>query len=126
MDLRAFADVAPYLTHPLTLAGFVLFLFFSIHRVLIRNKVIPPIPKTEAPGIVKLLLSYGFVIAVLIIVAGFGLQMYQSSLEAAGAPSPQTTMQETHGAGSPAVSDTKGDVTITIPNQPESGPEGRQ
>lgn len=126
MDLRAFANVAPYLTHPLTLAGFVLLLFFGIHRLLIKNRVIPPVPKTEAPKIVKLFLSYGFVIAVLIIVAGFGLQAYQSSLEAAGDQSGGATTQETRGDSSPAVSGTNGDVTITITNQPGSGPEKSQ
>ena len=126
MELSAFANLAPYLTHPLTLAGFVLFLFFGIHRLLIKNKVIPPIPKTEAPKILKLFLSYGFVIAILIIVAGFGLQAYQSSLDAAGDQSGGTTTQETHGDSSPAVSGTKGDVSITITDKPGSKPEGGQ
>jgi hypothetical protein len=126
MELSAFAKIAPYLTHPLTLAGFVLFLFFGIHRLLIKSEVIPPIPKTEAPRIVRMFLSYGLVIAISIIVAGFGLQAYQSSLEAAGDQTSATTTQETHGDSSPTVSDTKGDVKITIRNQPGSGPEGSQ
>jgi hypothetical protein len=126
MELSAFAKIAPHLTHPLTLAGFVLFLFFGIHRLLIKNKVIPPIPKTEAPKIVRLFLSYGFVIAILAIVAGFGLQAYQTSLEAARDQTGATTTQETHGDSSPAVSGTKGDVSITITDQPGAKPEGNQ
>jgi hypothetical protein len=80
MDLSAFAKVAPYLTNPLVLAGFVLFLFFAIHRLLIKSGIIPPVSRTQAPEILKLFLSYGFAVAVLIIVGGFGLQAYQSSL----------------------------------------------
>ena len=59
MDLSAFAKIAPYLSHPLTLVGFVLLLFFGIHHQLIKSKIIPPVPRTQAPQIVKLFLTYG-------------------------------------------------------------------
>jgi hypothetical protein len=88
--------------------------------------VIPPIPKTEAPKVVKLFLSYGFVIAILIIVAGFGLQAYQSFLAAAGDQTGTITTIETHGDNSPAVSGTTGNVHIEGTNQPGSKPKGRQ
>ena len=47
--------------HPLTLVGFVLLLFFGVHQVLVKSNIIPPVAKTHAPQIVKLLLTYGFV-----------------------------------------------------------------
>lgn len=118
MDLQAFAAVAPYLTHPLTLAGFVLLLVFGIHRALIKSGILPRIHRTAAPGIVKMFLSYGFVIGILIIVAGFGLQGYQSHLESPASTQPRAIQQETHGDSSPAVAGTNGDVTITIQGQP--------
>ena len=124
MDLSAFAKIAPYLANPLVLAGLVLFLFFTIHRLLIKSGIIPPVSKTQAPKIVKLFLSYGFAVAVLIIIGGLGLQAYQSYLEAAG-PS-QTIQQETHGAASPAVANTKGDVTITATQPPAPSSDKNQ
>jgi predicted PurR-regulated permease PerM len=120
MDLSAFAKIAPYLANPLTLAGFLVFLFFAIHRLLIKSGIIPPVSKTQAPAIVKLFLSYGFAVAVLIIIAGFGLQAYQSHLEAAG---PSAIQQETQGAVSPAVANTKGNVTITVTQPPAPSSE---
>jgi hypothetical protein len=126
MDLQTFADVAPYLTHPLTLAGFVLLLVFGVHRALIKSGILPRIDRTAAPGIVKMLLSYGFVIGILIIVAGFGLQAYQSYLDGQASVPPRTIHQETYGDGSPAVADTNGDVTITIEGQPPPSRETSQ
>jgi hypothetical protein len=124
MDLSAFAKVAPYLANPLTLAGFVLFLFFTGHHLLIKSGIIPPVSRTQAPKIVKLFLSYGFAVAVLIIIGGFGLQAYQSHLETAG-PS-GSVQQDTHGAASPAVANTKGDVTITVTQPPAPSSEKNQ
>ena len=114
MDLSAFAKIAPYLSHPLPLVGFVLLLFFGIHRLLIKSGRIPPVPRTQAPQIVKLFLTYGFTAAILVILAGFGLQAYETHVEAAANAEPATIQQETQGSGSPAVADTDGNVTITI------------
>ena len=111
------------MANPLTLAGFVVFLFFAIHRLLIKNGIIPPVSRTQAPKIVRLFLSYGFAAAVLIIIAGFGLQAYQSHLEAAG---PSAIQQETQGAASPAVANTKGDVTITVAQPPAPSSEKKR
>ena len=37
--LQAFKDIAPYLTHPPVLIGFVLLLFFGIPRTLIEARI---------------------------------------------------------------------------------------
>jgi hypothetical protein len=70
--MHAFTALAPYLTNPLTLVGFALFLAFGVHRALIRSKIIPPLRQKDAPAIVRLLLAYGFWISIVVIVAGFG------------------------------------------------------
>jgi hypothetical protein len=70
-DLSAFVKIAPQLSNPLVLIGFVLLLVFSVHRVLIKSRIIPPVAKTAAPSIIKLILHYGFIISVLVITLGF-------------------------------------------------------
>ena len=71
MDFAGFAKVASYLGEPLVLVGFVLVLFFGIHRLLIEKGIIRP-PSNPTP-IVKMLLTYGFVVALVVIILGFGL-----------------------------------------------------
>ncbi len=74
-----FATVAPYLTNPLALVGYVLFLFFGLQRTLIKSKIIPPVSARTGGKVVQLLLRYGFVLALVVIVAGFLLEAIQSS-----------------------------------------------
>ena len=73
-NLAGFANIVPYLTHPLALVGYVLMLFFGIHRALIKAGIIPPLSQRAGSKVVQMLLRYGFVIALLIILLGFGLQ----------------------------------------------------
>ncbi len=76
----AFGKVAPYLKHPLVLVGFVLFLFFGIHRQLIESGIIPKdIGKEAGSAVVMAILEYGFWIALAVIVLGMGLQYVKSS-----------------------------------------------
>lgn len=72
-----FENIIPYLTHPLSLTGFVLLLFFGIHKTLIKSGIIPPLDQTEGNNILKLMLRYGFVIALLIVILGFALEFYE-------------------------------------------------
>ena len=71
-------EVIPYLTHPLALVGYVLMLFFSMHRALIKSGIIPPLNQQDGASVVHALLEYGFWIAALIIVAGVTLQYVQN------------------------------------------------
>ena len=66
-----FPAIAPYLSNPLVLVGFVLLLFFGIHRTLIKSKIIPPVGPQTGGKIVQLLLRYGFILALVIVVLGF-------------------------------------------------------
>ncbi len=78
-DAAGFAGIVPYLTNPLSLVGYVLFLFFGIHRALIKAKIIPPVGPTTGGKIVQSLLRYGFVIALVVIVLGFLLAALQGN-----------------------------------------------
>ena len=71
-------EVIPYLTHPLALVGYVLMLFFGVHRALIKSGIIPPLNQQDGASVVHALLKYGFWIAALIIVAGVTLQYVQN------------------------------------------------
>src|SRR5690349_1528197 len=75
-ELEGFQKVAGYLTHPLVLVGFVLLLFFGIHKVLITSGILK-VPEQEGGTIVKLFLQYGFIIALVTILAGFMLKGVQ-------------------------------------------------
>src|SRR4051794_3507051 len=69
--LDAFAKIAPYLANPLVLVGFALLLFFGIHRTLIKSGLLRPPSARDSSVIIRALLRHGFVIALVIILAGF-------------------------------------------------------
>ena len=73
-----FSVVAPYLTNPLVLVGFILFIIFGVHRALLKAKIIPPLTPHTGGKVVQSLLRYGFIIALLVIVLGFALAFYQT------------------------------------------------
>ncbi len=77
-ELSGFDKVAPYLTHPLALIGFVLLAVFSIHKALIQSGIIPPVGPRVGGRLLQSLLRYGFVIALVVIVLGFALQFYKT------------------------------------------------
>ena len=79
--LEEFAKVAPHLANPLVLVGFVLLLVFGIHWTLIKSKILLPVPVEESSVLARIVLRYGFVIALLIIVAGFGFAAWKAYLE---------------------------------------------
>jgi hypothetical protein len=81
--MESFRYVALYLENPLVLIGFVLLLAFSIHRALIRSGIIPPIGQHAGGRAVRALLRYGFWLAALVIILGFGMQFYKTQLAAA-------------------------------------------
>jgi hypothetical protein len=76
-----FEKVAPYLPNPLVLIGFLLLLFFSVHRTLVRSHILPSVTPSASSRIVQLLLKYGFVIAVLVILLGFGMSAFREFLK---------------------------------------------
>jgi tetratricopeptide (TPR) repeat protein len=76
--INAFEHIAPYLTQPLVLVGFVLMLVFSIHNKLLKAGIIPKLDKQQGGRIVELLLHYGFWLGVLIMVLGFSWKFYET------------------------------------------------
>jgi hypothetical protein len=71
--LEYFVKIAPYLGNPLVLVGFGLMLVFGIHQALLKSGLLAKITSKETAGVLRLLVHYGFVIAVLLMFAGFGL-----------------------------------------------------
>ena len=69
-----FEITAPYLQDPLILVGFALSLFFGLCRLLLRAGIIPPLPRRSAYNAIRLLLTYGFILALAVIVVGSWLK----------------------------------------------------
>ncbi|UDY85045.1 hypothetical protein [Vibrio diabolicus] len=74
-----FDKIAPYLQDPLVLIGFVVFVFLSFCRYLVKNGVFPQLEQQGALLVLKLILSYGFIFGLLIISLGFGLKYKELS-----------------------------------------------
>ena len=91
-----FEKVAPYLQDPLVLVGFVLFLFFGLGRVLLKSGIIPPLPEGLAYNILRLLLTYGFILALAVVGSG-GVLKYRELSEKEQRSSVNLLQQELHG-----------------------------
>jgi hypothetical protein len=70
-EITGFSKVAPYLANPLVLIGFCLFLFFGIHRALLKTKLLTPLSQGQSSFVVRMILRYGFWAAIVILVLGF-------------------------------------------------------
>jgi hypothetical protein len=79
-----FVKVAPFLTHPLVLCGFTIMLFYGVLKTLIRARILKPIGEASGAVILRLLLNYGFIVAILIVLLGFGLEGYRTWLKSSG------------------------------------------
>jgi hypothetical protein len=112
-SIAEFSKVAPYLTNPLVLIGFVLLLFFGIHRALIESGILQPVSKAASGKIVRLLLNYGFIVALLIILLGSGLVGWNSHQQKTGSAT-------TSGPQSPAVTGDGNQFNYDQPSQPEN------
>ncbi|MBD3324355.1 hypothetical protein GF339_07200 [candidate division KSB3 bacterium] len=73
--MSGFASIAQYLTHPLVLIGFVLMLVFGVHKQLMKSGLLTPLSQRESTKIVKLMLRYGFWLGLILLLAGFTLQL---------------------------------------------------
>ena len=77
-EYKFFEKIVPYLNNPFSLTGFVLFLFFGIHKILINSGIIPTLSKREGSKAIQVLLRYGFIIAIITILAGFFYEGWQN------------------------------------------------
>jgi hypothetical protein len=80
-ELDAFARVAIYLKDPLVLSGFVVFIGFLVLRQLLKSGIIPVLQQGQGFKILRLVLSYGFVIGLVIVLLGMGLKYREVSEE---------------------------------------------
>lgn len=69
------SQIAPYLEHPLVLVGFVLFAIFGLYRVLVNSGVIRPLSSDVSGTVVHRLLDHGFLLAMLVVLFGFSVQL---------------------------------------------------
>lgn len=79
--MSSFATVASYLEDPLVLGGFALFLFFGALRFTIKR--LPAVSQKIAGIAVLRLVTFGFVLALAVIVLGFVLRYMEVQSEAA-------------------------------------------
>ncbi len=80
MDIpNIFKDIAPFLQHPLVLVGFVILLFSGILTALLKAGILPSLPEKTVGDVVKRILNYAFILALLVIVLGFWEQMQERS-----------------------------------------------
>jgi tetratricopeptide (TPR) repeat protein len=77
-EVSGFAEIAPYLTNPLVLAGFGLLLFFGLLHALLKSKVMPTVTQRTGGRAVLRGINYGFIVALVVIVLGFALAWWQT------------------------------------------------
>lgn len=82
MNIAGFEKIAPYLTHPLVLVGFVLMLVFGMHKEIVKSGLLPQVSKKDGSEILKLILRYGFWLGLVLVLAGFLLQFSGIGLSA--------------------------------------------
>ena len=86
-----FAQISPYLTQPLVLAGFVSMLVFGVHQQLLKAGIIPALNRQQGSRVVRLLLHYGFALGGLIAIGGFGLSFMKCRRIRKSKPGPSET-----------------------------------
>lgn len=72
--MNIFAQAASYVKDPLVLVGFVMFLALLTARQLLKSGVIRPLPNSSGARILRLTLSHGFVLGLLVLAIGVYLK----------------------------------------------------
>lgn len=81
-DIVQFSKIAPYLINPLVLIGFCLLLLFGIHGSLLKAKLLKPLSPSQSSSVLRMILRYGFWVAIVTIVLGFvyaGFQIHRDA-----------------------------------------------
>lgn len=78
MEPIQFSKISSYLTHPLVLVGFALFLMISLFQLIIKTGLIPPLTQAQGTNVLRIILHYGFIGSITVIILGFGLQYYNN------------------------------------------------
>ncbi len=66
-----------YLSNPLVWIGVALFGTFGLFKLLLRSKLLVPVAQREVAPILHKVLKFGFVLALLVVVCGFGLAFWR-------------------------------------------------
>ena len=113
-EIAWFKDIARYLAQPLVLVGFVLCIVFGVQRALLKAGRIPPLTARAGGSVVHSLVRYGFVIALVVIVLGFTLAMYQVGREPNPGEATSTLKQEATVRDGHTAIKTGRDITIGV------------
>ena len=70
-------NLASFLNHPLTLIGLVLLGAFGLFKLILKSGLLSKVTGKETAPILHKLLNFGFVLALSVVVAGFGLEAWR-------------------------------------------------
>jgi len=70
-ELTSFVGMMKFLPPALILVGLVLILVFGVHRALLSSGLLQPLTKQDSSLIVRLVLTYGVWIGLLVVLLGF-------------------------------------------------------
>lgn len=93
-----FAKIVPYLANPLVLVGFCLFLLFGTYRVLLKRGLLSPLSQRQSSTVVRMILSNGFRISVVIMILGFAFAGFRVYQQTKSAPSQTPSIKQQTGA----------------------------
>jgi hypothetical protein len=85
MGIGQFSKIAPYLTNPLVLIGFCLFLFYGLLWALLKSGLLSRLSQRQSSVVIRMILQYGFRIAIVAIgfvvlgVAYVGFQAHRAA-----------------------------------------------
>jgi len=77
-EFTEFTKVAPYLVNPLVGIGLCIFLFFGVHKALLKEGILSRLSREQSSDVVKLFLKHGFLLALVITGFGFLYAFYQA------------------------------------------------
>jgi hypothetical protein len=136
-----FTKVVPYLTNPLVLAAFCLYLLAAVWRTLLASKILAPLSQRQSAAVQRSFLGKLCFLATLCIVLGFSYDAFQyfrvdheRITDSNAPPAPNTEekrqgsesepgarkrlVQISHGTQSPNVADVGGNVEIRFDAKP--------
>jgi hypothetical protein len=117
-QITGFEDIAPYLTQPLVLVGFVLFTFFGAERALLKAGLIPRLTPRAGETVMQRLMCYRFVLVLLAIVLGFSLALYRGERGHNPAQAASTLKQRATASNGGTAINTGRDFTIGVRSPP--------
>lgn len=113
-NLARFTSIAPYLVNPLVLIGLGLFLFFEIHKLLLKANLLSPLSQRQSSTLLRLMVKHWAWVAVLMTVLGVAYAAFRANREA---PTPIT--QQTGNCGASVAGDNN-HTTIDCKNEATS------